>query len=191
MEEISENPMKTNELGILERILMRRYGEPELNDKKGTLQKIWRAGTLFVSNLYYSADWSKPPASHFRVHQHIYGASCGGTLVDGSLKIAMPSYDTRFEIYNLRELSERPEVQRALELDPDLAFFMDSANVWYYGHKDGKLFVYDAPFDELYERGDLESELEEVIAEKEAACPTEEELAEITRRAELEHARDK
>lgn len=107
------------------------------------------------------------------MHRQIYGACCGGTLVDSSLKVAMPSGEKLFWLYHLHELGERMEVQRAMELDPELSFFMDAANVWYYGHKHGKLFVYDAPFDELDECGPLESALEELIAEWEAAKPSE------------------
>ena len=191
MEGISKNHMKTNELGILERILMRRYGHPDETYEAGMLRKIWKAGTPSFSDLYYSADWTKPPASDFRVHQPIYGTSCGGTLVGDSVKVSMPSFKKVFGVGHLHTFVERPEVQRALELDPELAFFMDASGVQYYGHKEGRLFEYDAAFDELNDLGPIESAIEEIVERWEAACPTEEELAEITRRAELAHARDK
>lgn len=152
--------MNTNRLGILERVLIRRYGQPRPRYKRGLPQKVWRADTPFVSHLYYTGDWTRPPAADFRVHQPIYGTSCGGTLLGDSLKVAMPSYETRFEIYNLRQLAEQMEV---LALDPELAFFMHAAGVWYYGHKHGRLFVYDLPFEELDDLGPIEPALEEVI----------------------------
>ncbi|MDI1432067.1 hypothetical protein [Polyangium sorediatum] len=165
--------MNTDESGILERVLVRRYGQPDETYKEGMRAKIWAGGTASVSVLYYSADWTRPPASEFRVHQQIYGACCGGTLVDSSLKVAMPSWETPFYLYSLHGLGERMEVKHAMALDPELSFFMDASNVCYYGHKHGRLFVYDTTFDELYERGDIESALEEIIAEWEAAAPGE------------------
>jgi len=164
--------MNDNDFGILERVLVRRYGQPDETHREGMRAKIWAAGTAFESVLYYSADWTRLPASKFRVHRPIYGACRGGTLVGSSLKVAMPSYENPFWLYNLHELEERMEVKRAMELDPELSFFMDAANVWYFGHNRGRLFVYDAPFDELDELGELESALEEVIAEWEAAKPS-------------------
>lgn len=164
--------MNANELGILERLLVRRYGEPELKYEDGMLERVWRPGTPFVSHLYYSTDWTKPPAANFRIHQPIYGASSGGTLVGDSMKIATPWSKEVYGIGNLHTFRERVEVQRALELDPELAFFMHASGVWYFGHKHGRLFVYDAPFDELDELGPIESALEEVIAEWEAAKPS-------------------
>ncbi len=163
--------MNTDELGILERVLVRRYGQSDLAYIQGIRAKVWATRSAGVSELYYSADWTKPPASDFRVHQSIYGECCGGTLLDDSLKVAMPSSEEHFGIYNLYALGERMEVQRAMELDPDLAFFMTASNVWYYGHKDGRLFEYDAPFDELNDLGPIESALDEVIARWEAAAP--------------------
>ncbi len=88
----------------------------------------------------------------------------------------MPLWETPFYLYSLRGLGEQIEVKRAMELDPELSFFMDASNVWYFGHKEGRLFVYDAPFDELYERGPIESALEELIAEWEEAKPSESSL---------------
>ncbi|TKC94689.1 hypothetical protein [Polyangium fumosum] len=162
--------MRTDEPGILERVLVRRYGQPDETYTEGMRAKIWAEGTASVSVLYYSVDWTRPPASEFRVHQPIYGACCGGTLVHNSLKVAMVASTKVFGIYNIGTLGEQIEVKRAMELDPELSFFMDASNVWYFGHKKGRLFVYDAPFDELYERGPIESELEEVMAEWEAAA---------------------
>jgi hypothetical protein len=49
---------------------------------------------------------------------HIYGACCGGTLVDDSLRVAMPSGEKLFWIYHLHELVEQVEVKRAMALDP-------------------------------------------------------------------------
>ena len=42
-------------------------------------------------------------------------------------------------------------------------YFMDAANVWFYGHKDGRLFVYDAETDELDDLGELDTGLAQVI----------------------------
>lgn len=163
--------MSTDESGILERVLVRRYGQPELTHKEGMRAKIWAGGTASESVLFYSADWTKRPASKFRVHQPIYGECCGGALVDSSLRIAMPSGKKLFWLYKLHELVEQVEVERAMALDPELAFFMDASNVWYYGHKHGRLFEYDAPFAELNDIGPIEPALEELIARWEEAKP--------------------
>jgi hypothetical protein len=54
-------------------------------------------------------------------------------------------------------------------LDPTVAFFMDASNVWFYGHRDGTLFVYDSETDELDDLGPIEAALEKVIADWEAS----------------------
>lgn len=163
--------MNSNVLGILERVLIHRYGQPDRTSAEGMRAMIWAADTVFASVLYYAVDWTRPPASEFRQHEQLYGACCGGMLVGDSLKVAMVSSEKLFGIYDIGTLVAQPEVKRAMALDAEVEFFMDAANVWYYGHKCGRLFVYDAPSDELDDLGPLESALDEVIAEWQTAKP--------------------
>ena len=48
---------------------------------------------------------------------------------------------------------------------------MDAANVWYYGVKDGQMWVYDLPFDDLDCLGDVAKVIDELLDEWEAAAP--------------------
>jgi len=54
-------------------------------------------------------------------------------------------------------------VQSALLMDPAIDYFMEAANVWYYGLKGTELYVFDSEFDELDSLGPVEPALEEVI----------------------------
>lgn len=54
-------------------------------------------------------------------------------------------------------------------MDPELTFFMDASNVWYYGYKAGNLYVFDVETDEFDLLGPIEPALEQLMDEWEAA----------------------
>jgi len=81
-----------------------------------------------------------------------------------------------FGLYTTRTLQHQPEVRSANLHDPEVCFFMDSANVWFYGVKDCQLYVYDAETEELDLLGPFEREFEELLRQWETAKSGEERL---------------
>jgi hypothetical protein len=152
--------------GLIENILVARYGSPEIRTERGLTERSWQPdGDTRTTVLHFPAVWSCLPASAFLVHQPLYGDCCGGTLIGGALKLATICSHEIFGLYTMPELMQQPSIIRARQLDPNVAFFADAANIWFYGHKRGMLFVYDAETDELDELGALTLALEQVIGE--------------------------
>ena len=95
----------------------------------------------------------------------------GGFLVGipSCAKVAMFSPPQMFGLYQiLDELQARPEVRHANSLDPHIRFFMDSANVWFYGIRDGDLLVYDSVTHELDSLGNVGPALQGLLMEWES-----------------------
>ena len=149
--------------GVLERLLVRLHGAPELVGDGRDSEKWWRRGAPDRAVLFTGVDWQVAPAAKYRALQHVYGGIAGGMIAGDSLKVAMLSEEAPFGLWTIDELQEQPEVLRAKRLDPHVDYFMDAANVWFYGHKDGRLFVYDAETDELDDLGELDTGLAQVI----------------------------
>lgn len=160
--------MKANQIGLLEKVLTCRYGTPESEPNNGMIAKYWRRADSHASILYFDRDSEKRAQTDATVHSVLYGDCCGGKLIGGALKIATLRDCSVWDLYNLRELSQQPEVLRAQALFAGVEYFMDAANVWFYGHRGGYLYVYDAEVDEVYELGTLESALDIIFDEWEA-----------------------
>jgi hypothetical protein len=155
--------------GILEKVLVDLNGPAEIVEGHPFREKRWNSGGPDCDVLYFGTDWTTKPAVDLKMHKALYGDACGGFLAGNSLKVAMLSSRTVFGLYTIEELLALPPVQRARELDAAVQYFMDAANVWYYGHKNGGLFVYDVESDEVDELGPLEKELLKLIEEWRAA----------------------
>jgi len=156
-------------VGLLESVLTTRYGQPQTRRVGGLTERHWSAGPGQDSVLYYSTDWSCAPASEFIGHRALYGESRGGSLVGNSLKVALACGPDVFGLSSIAELNRRQEIGRAVALDPGVMFFMDAANVWFYGHKASELYVYDGETGELDCLGPLESAIVQLISEWEVA----------------------
>jgi hypothetical protein len=63
----------------------------------------------------------------------------------------------------------QPDVQHAIARDPAIDYFMDEANVLFYGIKAGELYVFDSETDELDSLGPIEPALETLMDELESA----------------------
>ncbi len=151
-------------IGLLERILVRRYGAPRTSIDEGRLCQTWNADKPdYSSILYVGMDWNGPVGSRFGSLKDIYGDAIGGFLVGDSLRIAALSTGEIYGIWRIDDLQTLPAVKEALEMDPDIEFFMEASNVWYYGLKDGELYVFDSEFGELDSLGPVESALEEAM----------------------------
>jgi hypothetical protein len=117
--------------------------------------------------LYKRFSWDDDKRKKYGELHDIYGDARGGSVFRGTLKVALLEGPEIFGLYLIDELWDRPEVKHANRLDPDICFFMDSSNVWYFGVKQGELFVFDAPFEELDNLGTVERALDEVLREYE------------------------
>lgn len=159
--------MKT---GILERILTRRFGEPDPIITDGLAALRWESERPDESSLLYlGMKWHGLLGTRFAGLREIYGRACGGLLIGDSLKVAMLLPRRLFAIWNIDQLRMLEAIQRALVKDPSIEYFMDAANVWYYGHKAGELYVFDHPTDELDSLGPIEPALETLIDQWEEA----------------------
>lgn len=150
--------------GLIEAILLRLYGLPTVESGERLDQYRWNVGgDASESVLYKRARQSDLPAADPpTVLRQIYGDAIGGSLVGGAVKVGVLTGSV-FGLYGLAELQSQPEVVRALARDARIAFFMDAANVWYYGVKDSTLVVYDSETDELDPLGTVEMEIERLV----------------------------
>lgn len=156
--------------GILETVLVRRYGQPELS--VGDSLAIWRWNTRRPHDeciLYLGMKWRGQFGHRFASLKEIYGEAFGGFLIGDSLKVAVLLPRKIYGLWRIDELQMLPPVKRALQLDPSIEFFMDAANVWYYGHKAGELYVFDAETDELDSLGPVEPAFEALMDQWEDA----------------------
>jgi hypothetical protein len=159
--------MKT---GLLERILTRRYGPPLSCIRDGMAAKSWNyAHPDDEAVLYMGMTWKGRPGLYYASLQDIYGDAYGGILIKNTLRAAVLVPRHLFAVWDIDELRELPAVQHALVMDPAIDYFMDAYNVYYYGIKAGDLYVFDAEMDELDCLGPIESAIETLMDEFEAA----------------------
>jgi hypothetical protein len=156
--------------GLLEKILIRRHGQPMPCVRDGMVARCWNSGDPDnEALLYVGMKWHGRTGLRFGSLRDIYGDSFGGILIKNILKAAILAPRELFAVWNIDELRMRPSVQHALARDPTIDFFMDAYNVYFYGIKRGQLYVFDAEMDELDCLGPVEPALETVIDELESA----------------------
>jgi hypothetical protein len=154
--------------GIIENVLTQRYGPPAVSESDGELR--WNANEEQLKCiLFWSLSWDTQLRNRFGILKELYGDVRGGSLLGGSLKISQLKGPAIWSLYCIEQLQSQPEVLRAHELDPEICFFMDSANVWFYGVKAGELIVYDAVGDDLGYLGPAEPALTSLLIEFEEA----------------------
>jgi len=158
------------ETGLLERILIRRYGRAVRRRKEGMEAQCWNQETPDEKSvLYMGMNWNSRLGRRFASLRDIYGNSFGGFLVGDSIKVAMLLPRKIWGLRRVDELQFLLPIRKALETDPEVEFFMDASNVWYYGHKAGELWVFDSETDELDSLGPVEPALDRLIEQWEAA----------------------
>jgi hypothetical protein len=156
--------------GLLERILIRRYGRPKISVDGTLVQQCWNVDDTDNSSLLYvGMKWEGRLGTRFAALKEIYGNAFGGFLVGDSLKIAVLLPRKIWGLWRIDELQMLPPVRKALAFDPAIDFFMDAANVEYFGHKAGELYVYDTTTDELDCLGPIEPALETLMDQWEEA----------------------
>jgi hypothetical protein len=137
-------------IGILEQVLCRRYGDPSVDCYGDALLYRWAFLEERLHSVLYKFSASTPESSVLATPlQEVYGDFLGGSLLGGSLKVAMWGGPDVFGLYRLDELQARPVVRRASHYESSLCFFMDAANVWYYAVKNEHLYVLDTDTDEI------------------------------------------
>ena len=147
-------------------ILTQRYGKPVVVEAAGFLEHRWKMGdeATECALLFSTRETTLLPDYHGEL-SHIYGKSVGGFLVGDSLKIATLTNQEAYGLYSIKVLQEQPEVQAALAIDPEVRFFMDAANTWFYGEKEGRLYVFDRETGELDELGECDQVIERLLDE--------------------------
>ncbi len=161
--------------GILESLLTRLYGKPNVVHSKPFIEYRWNeADEPRHCTLYKPLQWDVELERRFGQVKVIYGDAVGASILCGGLNVSMLRGPRIFGLYPMEEFQRHPNVLRALDYEPGICFFMNTANVCYYGAKDGQLYVYDIEDpDRVDVLGDIESEFELLIREWEAAAPTE------------------
>jgi hypothetical protein len=172
----NEKARLSNMIGILEHILESRYGLPRIISSGPLLEYRWNdsdelRSCVLHKNRSEKIDWGRNLSPQRAGLQPIYGDAIGGFLVGDSLKVAMLGAEKLWGLYTLAKIQDLQPVHRALQLEPGISFFMDSANVWYYGAKNGDLWEYDEPFDELNNLGDIAVQINELMSRWEVAKP--------------------
>jgi hypothetical protein len=156
--------------GLLEKILIRRYGQPISCVRDGMVARCWNSGDLDnEALLYMGMKWHGSTGLRFASLRDIYGDAFGGILIKNILRVAILAPRQLFAVWNIDELQMLPPVRKALAMDPAIDFFMDAANVEYFGHKAGELYVFDTVTDELDCLGPIERALETLMDQWEEA----------------------
>ncbi len=150
--------------GLISKLLNKRYGQPTVERLECLTEYRWNGATECLRCVFYdSLSWDTELCAEFGPLEAVYGTLGGGILLGGALKVSLLNGQSIFGLYSTKALQNQPEVKCANRRDPEICFFMDSANVWFYGVKGSQLYVYDAETDELDLLGPLEHELEELL----------------------------
>lgn len=156
---------------MIHEVVARRFGSPSVVETIDFIEHRWnehepdRKCVLLMDDL-------RPELARSAFAPEIadvYGHVVGGFLVGTSMKIATLTSKKVYGLYRIGDLQELPIVRYAAHLDPEIHFFMDSANVWYYGVKAGHLFCFDRATSELDDLGDFAVAMEELMGSWEEA----------------------
>lgn len=161
-------------IGIVEDVLTECYGHPRIVRGTRLLEYRWNEHSEASTCLLYKAIFpgSASDGGELGGIGEIYGDVMGGFLLSDSLKLAMVAGPAVYGLYALDELRMQPEIKDANRLAPDVEFFMDAANVWFYGAKEGELYVYDSETSELTRLGPLGQAIRGLLQQWEQAAPT-------------------
>jgi hypothetical protein len=159
-------------IGILESILRKRYGSPRVVQNGPLIEYRWNETDESRSSILYKDEnfvWGRNSPEELIALKPIYGDAIGGFLLGDSFKVATLGGHELWGLYTLPMIQDLPPIHRALELEPGIGFFMDAANVWFYGAKDGILWEYDEPFDEIWGEVDIATRIDQLLDQWERA----------------------
>lgn len=156
--------------GLLENVLEQRFGPQTVSSADAVVEHRWNIDDeCRECILYKTLSWNDRLRRKYGVLEELYGDSRGGFILGDSLRLSLLEEPSVFGLYQIEELQSRPEVRRANKLDPQICFFMDSANVWFYGLRNGELFVYDSGTEELDTLGPVKPAIQHLVDEFEDA----------------------
>jgi hypothetical protein len=157
-------------VGILEKLLRERYGQASIVASTPLVEYRWNEGAdALRCTLYKLPDSPEEFGEDTAILRPVYGDAAGGFLLGAGLKVSMIRGPRVFGLYQWQELQVVPDVVHADQLDPAICFFMDSANVWFYGLKGDRLYVYDSETGELDSLGLVQPALATLLGEWEEA----------------------
>ncbi len=156
----------------IESVLKDRYGDPTIAPGADFLEYRWNEHDEKLTCLLYKALATSSAGNvKLRALGPVYGDALGGFLLLDSLRLAMLAGPPVYGLYAIDELWAQPEVSDANRLNREIQFFMDAANVWFYGMKEGELYVYDSEAAELMRLGPFDLAIRELLEQWEQAAP--------------------
>jgi hypothetical protein len=147
--------------GIVEWYLSDRLGPwVEEAGPNGLIVRRWRAKEdPMTSRLFYgSAEGAVAPAL-----RPVYGSAHAGIIAGRALKLAAFGPPVPFGVPEAGGYHQAPELAGVLAARDDLVFFMDAANVYFYGISDDTVVEYDAETGELDNSGPPETAVPAII----------------------------
>jgi hypothetical protein len=158
--------------GIIEEVLFERYGRQIVSLTADFSMSTWNADTEAKRCIIYKprdvGEVQDPPFPQLR---ELYGDALGASILGDSIIVAMLSGPEVFGLYHFHELQQQPEVLSALQQKRDICYFMECANVWFYGVRNRDLYVYDSETGELDCLGPIRREFALLIQQWEEAKP--------------------
>ncbi len=156
--------------GLIENVLTERFGLPTILPSELGAEHRWNTDEEGLECILFEPlVWDERLRCKHGILEALYGDAKGGFLLGDTLKVSLLEGPRVFGLYLIDELRSQPDVRRAHELDREICFFMDSANVWFYGLKAGELFVYDSGTRELNDLGPVQPAMQQVLIEFEEA----------------------
>jgi hypothetical protein len=148
-------------------LLTRRHGQPE----RGRDDDTGLATLRFLPEgdprgaLLQLADHPAAPDPL----RALYGPIHGGFLAGDALKLGTLTGPEVYGLYSLQEYATLEDVEPFTAELPGLTVFMDAANVFYLGVREGRVWQYDIETGEITDRGPVMDALSELLDEWETA----------------------
>jgi hypothetical protein len=147
--------------GIIEQYLCDRLGHwVEEVEQGGLVVRRWLPKEHpMTSRLFYNS----PGGPVVPALQRVYGSAHAGILAGRALKLAAFGPPVPFGVPEAAGYRRAPELVNVFESSGNLVFFMDAANVYFYGMSNGMVVEYDAETGELDDSGEPESAVPAII----------------------------
>jgi len=147
--------------GIIEQYLCNRLGHwvEEVEQGELVMRRWLPKEDPMTSRLFYKS----PEGVAVPALQRVYGSAHAGILAGRALKLAAFGPPVPFGVPEAVGYRRAPELANVFETSRNLVFFMDAANVYFYGMSDGMVVQYDAETDELDDSGPPESAIPTII----------------------------
>ena len=142
-------------------ILQDKFGAPKNVFRDGLEWSVWNEDQEDLKcELLRTGNLCAMPSL-----ERIYARHCGGSVFGHWGRLATTGTNKLYGLYRLDDLNELPHLAEIRRRRPSLYFFMDAANVWYYGVDGDELFVFDYETEEFDSLGELSAGLRAVIDE--------------------------